>query len=134
MTEQIDLRQIMRDAGGYSPEAFKFLREGLSHTVKMVHGAEAAETPSLDEDDDSRHVSGQQLCIGLRDYAVHRYGWLARMVLNRWGITRTDDFGNIVFAMVEAGLMRKTDDDTLADFQGVYDFCEAFEDRPMDLV
>jgi uncharacterized repeat protein (TIGR04138 family) len=71
-------------------------------------------------------VSGQQLCLGLRDFAVEQYGLLARAVLRSWGVTRCDDFGRIVFAMVEAGLMQKTQDDDLTDFEGVYDFAEAF--------
>ncbi|MEM7622042.1 MAG: Minf_1886 family protein [Planctomycetota bacterium] len=125
MTEQIDLREIMQKAGGFAPDAYRFLRDGLAHTVGMVHGEEAAiELP--DDDDESRHVSGQQLCLGLRDYAIDRYGPLSKAVLNRWGVTCTEDFGRIVFALIDAKLMRKTDDDTLEDFRDVYDFDEAF--------
>lgn len=75
---------------------------------------------------DSRHVSGQQLCLGLRDYAIKRYGMMAPAVLRSWNLRRTDDFGRIVFAMIEHGLMSKTAEDTLEDFQAVYDFDEAF--------
>ena len=121
----IDLKQILDDAGGYSPRAYEFLRDGLSHCVQNVHGREAAERGPSD-DDDSRHVSGQDLCLALRDYAILRYGMLSRIVLARWNIHATEDFGRIVFAMVDAGLMRKTDEDTLEDFQGVYDFDEEF--------
>ena len=124
MSEQIDLRDIMRAAGGYSPEAYRFLRDGLSHTVSVVHGDGSSVID--DEDDESRHVSGRQLCMGLRDYAIERYGLLARTVLARWGVTKTEDFGRIVFALVDAGLMRKTDEDQLEDFQGVFEFDEAF--------
>jgi len=115
--------QIRAKAGPYPPAAYRFVQQGLAHTVEMIHGAEALRGPSEDE---SRHVSGQQLCLGLRDYAVERYGRMARLVLGRWGIRRTEDFGRIVFAMVEAGLMRTTDDDTLEDFRGVFEFDEAF--------
>ena len=65
--------------------------------------------------------------MGLRDYAVAQYGRLALTVLRRWNIHRTEDFGKIVFAMVEAGLMRTSEEDTMEDFQGVFDFDEAFE-------
>ena len=121
MAGEIDLRELMDKAGGYSPDAYEFIRDGLAHTVDMIH-------PDLssDPDDESHHVTGQQLCLGLKDYAVKRYGLLARAVLSRWGVRRTDDFGRIVFAMVDAGLMRKTDEDRLEDFVGVYDFDEAF--------
>ncbi len=85
----------------------------------------------MELEDEQRHVTGQQLCIGLRDYAVRQYGMLAKAVLNKWGIHETKDFGQIIFAMVEAGLMRKTDDDTLDDFDGVYEFDEAFAEPAM---
>ena len=73
-----------------------------------------------------RHVSGQQLCLGLRDYAIERYGILAPAVLEHWHIIRTEDFGRIVFAMIDAGLMSKTSADTLEAFRAVFDFGEAF--------
>lgn len=127
MTEQdIDIRTIFERAGGYSPACLPFIRDGLAHTVEMVHGQ--PESALMDLEDEQRHVSGAQLCLGLRDYAIQRYGLMSRSVLNRWGIRGTRDFGRIIFAMVEAGLMRKTDDDTLDDFDGVYQFDEAFAD------
>lgn len=129
MSDQFDLRAIMHAAGGYAPQAYKFLHDGLAHTVKLIHG-EAAVREMPSEDDDSRHVSGQQLCMGLREYAIDRYGLLARTVLGRWGIHRTADFGAIVFALVNSGLMRKTDEDSIEDFRDVYDFDEAFG-RPL---
>jgi len=67
-------------------------------------------------------VSGQQLCLGLRDFAIKQYGLLAKTLLSRWNIKSTEDFGHIVYAMVDAGLMRKNDDDSLDDFRGVFDF------------
>lgn len=123
--ELADVKRIMQAAGGFSPRAYDFVRRGLDHTVRMVHGDAAADDP---EPDESRHVSGQQLCIGMRDYAIERYGLLARTVLRSWGITKTDDFGAIVFAMIDAGHMNKTDRDAREDFRNVYDFDEAFEE------
>jgi uncharacterized repeat protein (TIGR04138 family) len=75
---------------------------------------------------ESRHVTGQQLCLGLRDFAIRRYGMMAPAVLRAWNLRSTDDFGRIVFAMIEHGLMSKTADDSLEDFRSVYDFDEAF--------
>ncbi len=75
---------------------------------------------------DSRHVTGQQLCLGLRDFAINRYGMMAPAVLRAWNLRSTDDFGRIVFAMIEHGLMSKTAEDSLEDFRSVYDFDEAF--------
>ncbi|GIK19390.1 MAG: hypothetical protein DYG93_12270 [Leptolyngbya sp. PLA2] len=116
--------QELRDkAGPYPREAYDFVRAGLTHTVQMIHGESAAES-----EDDSRHVSGKQLCLGLRDYATHRYGRLARTVLSRWGVHSTEDFGRIVYAMVDAGLMRTSEGDSFEEFRGVFDFDEGFAD------
>lgn len=126
---QIDLKDIMDRAGGYAPLCFPFIRDGLAHTVEMVHGNHDDETMlELGLADESRHVSGHELCVGLKDYAIDRYGMMAKSVLNKWGIYHTLDFGKIIFAMVDAGLMRTTDEDQLEDFDGVYEFDDAFPD------
>jgi uncharacterized repeat protein (TIGR04138 family) len=131
MTEQdIDIKAIFERAGGYSPSCLPFIRDGLAHTVEMVHGQ--PEAALLELPDEQRHVSGAQLCLGLRDYAIQQYGLMSRSVLNRWGIRSTRDFGHIIFAMVDAGLMRKTEDDSLEDFEGVYEFDEAFGDPRLE--
>ena len=75
----------------------------------------------------NRHVSGQELCWGLRDLAVKRWGMLAKTVLRRWKVKRTEDFGKIVFALIDDGQLRKQPGDTLDDFKNVYDFDEAFD-------
>lgn len=119
---QLDVDRLLAAAGPYPIEAFHFVREGLSYTSQKVH--EEPEPEDLPETD--RHITGQQLCMGLRDYAIDCYGLLAPTVLSHWRISRTDDFGRIVFAMIQEGLMSKTDRDTLEDFRAVYDFAEAF--------
>ena len=111
----------------YPAGAYVFIQRGLDFTVRQIHGDPPEDDEvSLDEPDVSRHVSGQQLCDGLRDFANSEYGSLARTVLRRWRIESCEDFGRIVFAMVDAGLMRKTPDDSLEDFRNHYDFDEAF--------
>lgn len=107
----------------YPIEAFAFVRDALEHTSNSVHGPDASEATRL-----SRHVSGAQLCEGIREYAVQQFGRLAPTVLRRWNIHRTDDFGAIVYAMIEAGFLRKTDEDSIEHFRGVFDFAEAFRD------
>lgn len=121
-TNQVDWNRVRREAGPYPLEAFNFVRDGLTFTSQQVH-PDHDQLPELD-----RHISGQQLCLGLRDYAIERYGLLARTVLDHWQINRTDDFGRIVFALISAGVMSKADDDELEDFRAVYDFDEAFSD------
>jgi len=118
-SKPIDWSKLL-SAGPYPIEAFNFIREGLSYAAERVHG-DASETAEED-----RHVSGQQLCLGLRDFALERYGLLAPTVLSHWHVHRTDDFGRIVFAMIDAGLMTSTDEDSIEDFRAVFDFGEAF--------
>ena len=117
----INWKAIRKRAGLYPQEAFQFVRQGLTHTSAVVHGEGEAAGEGAE-----RHVSGGQLCLGLRDYAIKQYGLLARTVLAHWGITRTEDFGRIVFALIDAGIMRKSAEDCLEDFQGVFEFDEAF--------
>ena len=105
----------------YALSAFLFVQRGLDHTVRGIHGELDDTKPPR-----SRHVSGQELCEGLRDFAIQEYGLLARTVLRRWNITSCEDFGHIVFAMVDSGLMQKTENDTIHDFVGIFDFAEAF--------
>ena len=76
----------------------------------------------------NRHVGGHELCWGLRDYALSRWGMLSRAVLNNWNIRSTDDFGRIVFGFIDCDLMQKQSDDTLEDFQDIYSFEEAFDE------
>ena len=105
----------------YPLDAFVFVQRGLDFTVRQVHGE-----PDPDADPSTRHIDGEVLCRGLRDYALEQYGLLARVVLSRWGIHGCEDFGHIVFAMVDAGLMQKTQGDSIRDFQDVFDFHHAF--------
>ncbi len=73
------------------------------------------------------HVSGQELLLGIRDYAKELFGPTARMVCEHWGIRRTEEFGEIVFNLIDAGILGKSDRDSKKDFQNVYDFAEVFE-------
>lgn len=116
---EVDWRRLAARTGPYPPEAFHFVRDGLGRTMELVHGQGGG--PEGD-----RHVTGQQLCIGLRDFAIERYGMLALQVLQGWNVHRTDDFGRIVFGMIDAGLLSKTNRDSVDDFRAVYDFHEAF--------
>ena len=94
--------KIKASAGEYPIEAFGFIQDGLRHTVERLADQEDRD-PS-----EGRHVSGQELCLGLRDYALDQYGLLAGTVLEGWRIRTTEDFGRLVFALVDAGVLRKS--------------------------
>ncbi len=119
-----DWHTIQSKWGAYSPQAYNFVREGLQHTCAAIHGKEeiVQSTPEM------RHVNGGQLCAGLRDFAILRYGLLARTVLNSWNIHTTEDFGRIVFSLIDLGMLRRNDDDCVEDFIDVYGFNETFAD------
>lgn len=111
------VEQVAASVGVYPIEAYDFVQKGLHYTVGAAHGP-------LKEPRQNRHVSGQQLALGLRSYAQIQWGLMARAVLVKWHITTTFDFGRIVFAMVEGGILHKTDDDGIEDFRNVFDFVD----------
>jgi len=76
-----------------------------------------------------RHISGRELAEGVRGLALERFGPMARTVLEHWGIHTTDDLGDIVFALVECGVLIRQDGDSIEDFRDVFDFEEAFEEN-----
>jgi uncharacterized repeat protein (TIGR04138 family) len=80
----------------------------------------------LQELPEPRHISGRELVEGVRVLAVEKFGPMARTVLEHWGIHETGDVGDIVFALVDAGVLIKQEQDTRADFEGVFEFDEAF--------
>jgi uncharacterized repeat protein (TIGR04138 family) len=74
----------------------------------------------------TQHLSGRELLEYLRLLALERFGANAKSVLNSWGIRRTEDFGELVFALVNARWLAKRDEDSMEDFKNGYDFDEAF--------
>ena len=107
------IEKVMKENRQYKFEAYSFVMAALHNTVSKLPKA--------------RHVTGRELLHGIRDYALDQYGPLARTVLNHWGIKKTDDFGRIVFALVEVGILRKQPEDKIEDFHDVYDFKDAFD-------
>src|SRR5436190_13157121 len=102
------LEQILAKDQRYHRDAYHFLREALDFTQKCIVKENRGQL---------RHVSGQELLAGIRDYALTQFGPMALTVLNEWGIKRCEDFGEIVFNMVESKILAKTDNDTREDFQ-----------------
>jgi len=125
------MEDVIRSDGRYPLEAFAFLHDALNHAVSDVYGPEAAATPDP-ENETARHVSGMQLCYAMRDLAIERWGRLARPVLTKWNIHATIDLGNMVYLLVNNSFMRKTEEDSIEDFRGVFSFEDAFN-TAMDL-
>ena len=115
----------------YKPDAYEFVLQGLSFTQNKF---KRQATYNAKHFTAQAHVSGRELACGLRDFAINQYGALARRVLSHWGINQTQDFGNIVFNMIEKKLLSRTEQDCPADFNAVYDFNAAFANALADSV
>lgn len=113
------LMEVARRDPRYAYEAYEFLFEALSHTQKGL--GRSAEPTREGAAADENHVSGRELTAGFVDLARREFGRMARVVLRMWGINRTDDVGEIVFNLIEAELLSKTDRDDRADFRDLFD-------------
>jgi uncharacterized repeat protein (TIGR04138 family) len=110
------LEEIAKENGRHSPQAIRFIYEGLGYTVRKLMS-------------EPRHVSGQTLCEGLKKLAIERWGRLAMLVLNSWGLRNTRDFGEIVYLLIRHEWMSAQPTDSIDDFNNVYDFKTAFKDQ-----
>ena len=98
----------------YEGRAYVFVLSALQSVMEELH--------------ERRHISGRELAEGVRRLALERFGPMARTVLEHWGVHTTEDLGEIVFALVDCGVLTKQDEDRREDFEGVFDFEEAFEE------
>jgi uncharacterized repeat protein (TIGR04138 family) len=111
------LEKILAKDPRYPREAYHFVREALDHTQKIAGKAAKGQL---------HHVTGQELLEGIRQCGLQQFGPMALTVFHEWGVRRGEDFGEIVFNMVEHSLLGKTDQDSRDDFKGGYQFDEAF--------
>ena len=123
-TTQQRLAALAAQDRRYPVEAYHFVFEALDYVIERQErlSARCGERAAAD-----RHVSVHQLLEGLREYALEQFGPLARLVLERWNIYRTEDFGEIVFSLVEHRLLNKQDADRKSDFRNGFNFREAFD-------
>lgn len=109
------VKTILQRDKRYSRDAYEFVREALEYTRVWM--------------DRRGHVTGRELLEGIRKYALEQFGPMTKTVLNLWGVKSCEDFGAIVFNLVEQKVLSKTPQDSMDDFQTGYDFEEAF-DKP----
>ncbi|MDI6733452.1 MAG: hypothetical protein QME51_05465 [Planctomycetota bacterium] len=112
MTQDL-LDKILEKDHRYQREAYLFVFEALEYTLKKIS--------------ERRHVSGEELLEGIREYALEQFGPLAKMVFNKLGVHKTDDFGEIVFNLVEVKLLGRTEQDSKDNFKDKYNFDEVFK-------
>ncbi|MBD3178471.1 MAG: hypothetical protein GF417_02145 [Candidatus Latescibacteria bacterium] len=119
MTEMKDTRERIRELaeieGIYDEKAYMFVMIAVERVIKSLSGP-------------PRHISGSELLEGIVEYAREEFGPMAKEVFNFWGVEKSVDFGRIVFSLVEAGMLEKTEKDSLEDFRQKLDFEKIFED------
>lgn len=96
----------------YDIEAYAFILEALHQVVSKL--------------DKPRHISGTELLQGIKDYAIKQFGSFTLQVFHHWGVRSTEDFGRMVFDLVDAELLRKQPEDKLEDFMNIYRFEDVF--------
>ena len=115
------IAKISEKDGRYSKESFLFILASLEYILSKLTKR--------------RHLTGQELSKGIAEYAREQYGYLAKTVLNNWGLYTTLDYGEVVYLLINGGLMNKTEDDKKEDFADAYDFNEEFvweKSKPKD--
>jgi len=106
------IKDIVEKDRRYKPDAYEFVMKSLFYAQKKLKK--------------NSHLTGRELANGIKQYCFQEFGPMSKTVLEHWGIKKTSDFGHIVFNMVNSGLMKKTEEDSVEDFDNVYDFEEVF--------
>ena len=114
-----EIEDLAERDGRYKRDAYLFVYDALQYRVEKF-GKTALPK-------EKRHISGRDLLFGISEYSAEQYGPLTCSVFSHWGVSQTRDFGEIVFNLVEAELMSKTEDDDIEDFVDVYQFAEEFD-------
>ncbi len=122
MSLRNDLAVVLARDSRYSIHAYGFLFEALEYTKNLKKKIRAKTRPKGRILSKSRHVSGRELCEGVRLLALAHYGMMAKAVLNQWGIRSTSDLGEIVYNLIASGDLERAPTDSRADFDHVYDF------------
>ncbi len=107
------LAELRRRDGKYNERAYVFVLAALEFAQTRLPAR--------------RHLSGIELAWACRDFALAQFGMLAASVLTHWGVHTTEDFGQIVFMLIDVGLLARQPSDRIEDFERVYDFAEVFK-------
>jgi uncharacterized repeat protein (TIGR04138 family) len=113
--------QLLEQDQRYRLEAYRFVREALQYAQEVL------KMPSEGEGGSRRHLTGQQLCEAIRQFANEQYGYMSKLVFNSWGVHSTSDFGEIVYNLIRIKEMKKSKTDKRSDFDNVYNFDDAFQ-------
>lgn len=118
------LFDLLRTDGRYAYEAYEFVCEAVPYTQEQLNRLPQEE----DDPDTDYHVSAEELVRGACDLAVNEFGLMAPIVFRRWGLNSTDDFGAVVFHLIQAERLGKSDRDEPDDFRDLFDLEKALTD------
>ena len=121
------LEQIPAKELRYPRDAYLFLKDALDYTRKALGREGRLQRQPKRTVIKEQHMTGQELLEGIRELALQTYGPMTITVFEEWGILSCQDFGEMVFILVEHRLLKKTEQDSRADFEKGYDFREAFQ-------
>ncbi|AQQ70081.1 Protein restricted to Verrucomicrobia-Planctomycetes group [Limihaloglobus sulfuriphilus] len=119
--KRTEIRKLAKTDSRYHPDAFFLVCDGLEHAVTKLR--KNVKYPA------DRHISGKELSSSIAELALDRWGYMTRIVLKRWGVEETLDFGEIVYLMIDNKLMSSQPGDTIQDFVDVFDFEDVFEKK-----
>ena len=128
------LRSLLARDSRYPADAYQFIEDALNYAADSL----ALELQEYDltydnldpfdfENNRQRHFTGEQLCEAIRLHAINQFGYLAKVVLRAWNIDSTSCFGDLVYNLIDVGLLSKSESDARSDFDNVYQFDDVFE-------
>ncbi len=109
------VNEVVKKDPRYKLQSYAFVMAALDHILRKFKKP--------------KHISGKELLNGIKELAKEEFGPTAKLVFEYWGVRNTEDFGNIVFNLVDARIMSKTEEDSIEDFKDVFDFTEEFEGK-----
>jgi uncharacterized repeat protein (TIGR04138 family) len=109
--------QIIEKDPRYAKEAYTFVKEALEFTIKQKKRGKS---------EAGSHVDAGELLDGFRQLALKEFGPMVMTVFEYWGIAVSEDVGQMVFNLIEAGVFGKTESDSVEDFRGALNFHAAF--------
>jgi uncharacterized repeat protein (TIGR04138 family) len=116
------IEELVRVDRRYAVEAYQFVFEALDFVAAHPGRRRGGHARG------ARHIAVTELLDGFRQLGLEQFGPLARCVFESWGVYSTDDFGEIVFKLIEHDLLNQGEHDRKEDFKDGFDFREAFEE------
>jgi uncharacterized repeat protein (TIGR04138 family) len=105
----------------FSRFAYYFLLDALDWTMSRLGRDQLT--------GEERHIGGRELLQGIKEFGAEQFGPMAAMVFEHWGVQRTDDFGEIVFNLIDAELLSRRPTDSRLDFADGFDFQSTFAEK-----